>query len=92
VGGTFAYAYPRLRTWAAMRGDGPDPEVLEARVRRLHVNTLVFDPALLALCLERYGGGRVMFGSDDPFIPWDAVTAPLAAAGPAVRADNAAAF
>jgi aminocarboxymuconate-semialdehyde decarboxylase len=91
-GGTFPYAYPRLRTWAAMRDEGPPPDVLEERVRRLHVDTLVFDPALLRLCVERYGAERVMFGSDDPFIPWDAVIAPLDAAGPAVRSGNAAAF
>lgn len=93
-GGTFAYAYPRMRLWATQLnpGDRPDADELDALVRRITVDTLVFDDALIDLCLERFGEDRVMFGSDDPFIPWSPVVAPVLDRGDRLRAGNAAAF
>jgi aminocarboxymuconate-semialdehyde decarboxylase len=38
-------------------------------VRRLWVDALVFDPANLALLIERFGAEHVLLGTDDPFVP-----------------------
>jgi hypothetical protein len=44
-------------------------EALPDAVRRLWVDALVFDPANLALLIERFGAQRVLLGTDDPFVP-----------------------
>jgi aminocarboxymuconate-semialdehyde decarboxylase len=97
-GGSFPYVYPRLKTWATTNGiDGKlfDANTLDTLVRRLYVDTLVFDPALVKLLVERYGPDRVAFGSDDPFIPWGQSALAIAdrrVAAPAIWSTNAASF
>lgn len=66
--GTFAWAYPRIRLGAHLMADVA-PERVDDLVRSLWVDTLVFDPAHLALLTRRFGAGHVMFGTDYPFIP-----------------------
>jgi aminocarboxymuconate-semialdehyde decarboxylase len=104
-GGAFPYMYPRLRMWATsigVNGVRMEPQSLDQLVGRLHVDSLVFDPALLGLLVSRYGPDRVMFGSDDPFVAWGAAlsaleeTPTLSSTGGAVRrqvrCENALAF
>ena len=66
--GSFAYAWPRLRLGAALF-DGTPTAGLDDLVRRLYVDTLTFDPALLAQLVDRFGPDRLVFGTDDPFFP-----------------------
>ncbi|MET7640783.1 amidohydrolase family protein [Streptomyces sp. NPDC005438] len=66
-GGTFAAAYPRLRTAAALHGGAPEEH--DALVRRLWVDSLVFDEELLGPLQHRFGPDRLLLGSDEPFFP-----------------------
>lgn len=66
--GTFGWAYPRLRLGAKIF-DGADESALDALVRSLWVDSLVFDPEYLGLLVHRFGSDRVMLGTDYPFIP-----------------------
>lgn len=66
--GSFAYAWPRLRLGAALL-DGTRAEDLDDLVRRLYVDTLTFDPALLRQLVDRFGASQLVFGTDDPFFP-----------------------
>ncbi|WP_300400502.1 amidohydrolase family protein [Nocardioides sp.] len=66
--GTFAWAHPRLSAGSALGGDHSSGDH-DALVRRLWVDTLVFDPAQLGLLAHRFGADHVMVGSDHPFIP-----------------------
>lgn len=97
-GGSFPYVYPRLKMWATSMGiEGRvfDADKLDTLVHRLFVDTLVFDRALIGLLAERYGPDRIVFGSDDPFIPWPQAAQVLPnphSTGPASWAANAAGF
>lgn len=65
--GTFGWAHPRLRYFA-----GREPargQALDELVRSLWVDSLVFDPALFSVLVERFGGDHIMFGTDHPFLP-----------------------
>ncbi|WP_228001424.1 amidohydrolase family protein [Nocardia australiensis] len=66
--GAFPWAYPRLRTAAAMHSVG-DPAVWDRLVRRLYADTLVFDDEHLRLLVHRFGVNRLVLGSDAPFFP-----------------------
>lgn len=65
--GTFAWAFPRLSMGTALGGDRSTSEHADL-VRRLWVDTLVFDPDHLALLTRRFGADHVVVGSDHPFI------------------------
>jgi len=65
--GTFGWAHPRLR-YMAGRAEGRS-SALDDLVRSLWVDSLVFDPALFGVLVERFGADHVMFGSDHPFLP-----------------------
>ena len=69
--GTFAWAYPRLARGATMGQSDATPNLAATGelVRRLWVDSLVFDPLHLPLLIERFGGDHVMLGSDFPFYP-----------------------
>lgn len=62
-GGAFPWTHPRLRVL-----DKRDNAVLDALVRRLWADALVFDPLHLSLLKERFGAEHLMLGSDQPFI------------------------
>lgn len=67
--GSFPWVYPRVARGATL---GPEPRVLgstDELVRRLWVDSLVFDPSHLPLLFERFGADHVMLGSDFPFYP-----------------------
>lgn len=69
--GSFPWAYPRLARGATL-GAPPAPLDLaatDALVRRLWVDSLVFDPRHLPLLAERFGADHIMLGSDFPFYP-----------------------
>lgn len=71
--GTFAWAYPRLRVAAQLRGpatgrsDGPAE--WDEQVGRLYVDSLVFDDEHLRLLAHRFGPDRMLLGTDAPFFP-----------------------
>ena len=69
--GTFPIAFPRLAIGALLTGqlDQAGFAALPDAVRRLRVDALVFDPASLALLIERFGAEHVLLGTDDPFVP-----------------------
>ena len=66
--GTFPWAFPRLSSGTVLGGDFSSTEH-EALIRRLWVDTLVFDAEHLGLLARRFGADHVLFGSDHPFIP-----------------------
>jgi aminocarboxymuconate-semialdehyde decarboxylase len=70
-GGTFTWAYPRLRYFDMERADDPQAigAELDARVGSLYVDSLVHDPRHLPLLMERYGAAHIVGGSDYPFMP-----------------------
>jgi aminocarboxymuconate-semialdehyde decarboxylase len=63
-GGSFPWSHPRLRLMRPRERDR-----LDADVRRLWADCLVFDPLHLPLLVARYGADHVVLGSDYPFIP-----------------------
>jgi aminocarboxymuconate-semialdehyde decarboxylase len=65
--GAFPWTYPRLRYGAA--AGGQDPGRLDALLKLLWVDSLVFDPDHLPLLFTRFGADHVMLGSDYPFLP-----------------------
>jgi len=65
--GTFGWTHPRLRYMATR--DPLRAAHLDDLVNRLWVDSLVFDPAMVNVLLERFGADHVMFGSDHPFLP-----------------------
>jgi aminocarboxymuconate-semialdehyde decarboxylase len=71
--GSFAWAYPRLVRGASMNPANGSPDVIgahaESLLRRLWVDTLVFDPEHLPLLIQRFGVDHLMLGSDFPFYP-----------------------
>ena len=67
--GTFPWALPRLAKGAEIFGRGDPGSSVGELVRRLWVDSLVFDPDHLRLLVKRFGTDHVMFGSDYPFFP-----------------------
>lgn len=65
--GTFAWAWPRLRLGSGIF-TGAAPGDHDHLVRRLWVDSLVFDPAHLSLLVDRFGAGHVVLGTDHPFV------------------------
>jgi aminocarboxymuconate-semialdehyde decarboxylase len=96
-GGAFPWTHPRLR----FRAFDDDPARLDALVRRLWADCLVFDPLPFGVLAARYGTDHLVLGSDYPFIDHDPLE-PLAAAvdaglvtatqARAIRGPNALAF
>jgi aminocarboxymuconate-semialdehyde decarboxylase len=58
--------YAPLGPW----GDVHLPQSPSAYVARLHLDTVTYGPALLRLALDRVGAGRLVFGSDNPPVPF----------------------
>jgi aminocarboxymuconate-semialdehyde decarboxylase len=77
--GTFAWALPRLTRGASLAPGARSAEHVGELVRRLWVDSLVFDPTYLPILFERFGADHVLLGSDHPFYPapWGAATAIL---------------
>lgn len=75
-GGAFPWCYPRLRFRRLHGLPEADAEAVGAGVdglaSRLYVDSLVFDEAHLALLAHRFGAERIVYGSDYPFVPWEA--------------------
>ncbi len=71
--GSFAWSYPRLVRGASMNPTNGTVDVISAHteqlLRRLWVDTLVFDPDHLPLLMQRFGADHLMLGSDFPFYP-----------------------
>ena len=68
--GSFPWAYPRLVRGAAMGPTTPlDTGPTDELVRRLWVDSLVFDPALFPVLMDRFGADHIFLGSDFPFYP-----------------------
>ncbi len=67
--GTFTWAAPRLRLIGPASALPVDPATFDTLVRRLWVDTLVFDADHVALLARRFGADHVMVGTDHPFIP-----------------------
>jgi aminocarboxymuconate-semialdehyde decarboxylase len=65
--GTFAWSLPRLVRGAGIGGPPADGARIDALVRSLWVDALVFEPAHLPLLVQRFGAEHVMLGSDFPF-------------------------
>jgi aminocarboxymuconate-semialdehyde decarboxylase len=58
--------YAPLGPWGEVRLSEPP----SASVARLHLDTVTYGAALLRLALERVGSGRLVFGSDNPPVPF----------------------
>lgn len=58
--------YAPLGPWGEVRLSEPP----SAFVSRLHLDTVTYGPALLRLALERVGAERLLFGSDNPPVPF----------------------
>lgn len=58
--------YGPLGPWGEVRLSEPP----SAFVSRLHLDTVTYGTALLRLALERVGPGRLVFGSDNPPVPF----------------------
>jgi aminocarboxymuconate-semialdehyde decarboxylase len=74
--GTFAWSLPRIVRGSTLRAQpsGSFHDALarvQQNVRRLWADTLVFDPELLPLLIDRFGADHLMLGSDHPFYPQD---------------------
>ena len=71
--GTFPWAYPRIARGATLGSGATSPDHVLAHadqlLRRLWVDTLVFDPSHVPLLIERFGVDHLMLGSDFPFYP-----------------------
>lgn len=96
-GGAFPWTHPRLR----FRSPHADHDHLDALVRRLWADCLVFDPLPFGVLAARYGPEHLVLGSDYPFIDHDprgpldgAVAAGYVteAEATAIRGPNALAF
>ncbi len=66
--GTFAWAYPRLELGAQIT-EQTSTIMFDDLVRRLWVDSLVFDRAHLGVLAHRFGDNQIMLGTDYPFIP-----------------------
>jgi aminocarboxymuconate-semialdehyde decarboxylase len=58
--------YAPLGPWGEVRLAEPPSSF----VARLHLDTVTYGPALLRLALERVGAERLVFGSDNPPVPF----------------------
>jgi aminocarboxymuconate-semialdehyde decarboxylase len=58
--------YAPLGPWGEVRL----PEPPSRYVERLHLDTVTYGPALLRLALDRVGAGRLVFGTDNPPVPF----------------------
>jgi aminocarboxymuconate-semialdehyde decarboxylase len=71
--GTFPWSYPRLIRGASLNPDSGTPSEIRMRtddlLRRLWVDTLVFEPDHIPLLMARFGAEHLMLGSDFPFYP-----------------------
>ncbi len=71
--GTFAWSFPRLVRGASMNPTNGSPDSIGSHaknlLRKLWVDTLVFDPEHIPLLIERFGIEHLMLGSDFPFYP-----------------------
>ena len=66
-GGGFALVLPRLdQGWRTM--DQFLPRLPSSYVGNFYFDSLFFDPQGIALLIEKFGAGRVMMGSDYPFV------------------------
>lgn len=64
-GGSFAWAYDRLRhAYGEQRATDAD-EV----VRRLYVDTAMLGPVHAVMLTDRFGDERILYGTDAPFLP-----------------------
>ncbi len=64
--GTFGWTHPRLRYMATRH-----PVIaahFDELVRTLWVDSLVFDPTMMNVLVERFGADHIMFGTDHPFL------------------------
>jgi aminocarboxymuconate-semialdehyde decarboxylase len=73
--GAFPWTYPRLR-YQARTGDPSRVVALDAHVRRLWADALVFDPLHFRVLVERFGADHILYGTDHPFYP-DGLQGPL---------------
>lgn len=68
-GGSFAYLLPRLdkgwEVWPQLRVTPHPPSYYAARV---YFDSLVYDPAVLRFLIDRFGLGKLIAGSDYPFL------------------------
>ncbi|GAA1545311.1 amidohydrolase family protein [Nocardioides humi] len=64
--GALPWMLPRLQVIG--RSMGHDPVRVAETVRRLWVDTLVFDPEHLRLLVRRFGADHLLLGTDDPLI------------------------
>ncbi|MFT7648062.1 MAG: aminocarboxymuconate-semialdehyde decarboxylase [Candidatus Poriferisodalaceae bacterium] len=68
--GSFAWTHPRLRYMAARMSKNADEGArLDALVKHLWVDALVFDPGVIDVLVQRFGADHVMYGTDHPFLP-----------------------
>lgn len=89
--------YPRLAVvFAVLAGGAPvqaerlasrAPDLAEAELGNVYLDTASYGPRALALCLESHGAGRLVFGSDVPVIDSRPTLRALAALGEAVEED-----
>jgi len=68
-GGTLAWAFARMRWFAEQSDPGATVRRFDQLLRRLWVDSIVFDPSQLALLVERFGVDRLVLGTDHPFLP-----------------------
>jgi aminocarboxymuconate-semialdehyde decarboxylase len=70
-GGTFTWAYPRLRYWQSRQSENAERTAIEldGYASSLFVDSLVHDPVHLGPLMHRYGAAHIVAGSDYPFIP-----------------------
>ena len=66
--GTFPWAFPRLKLGSRLF-NAAVADRYDELVRRLWVDSLVFDPEHLRLLAHRFGADRVVVGTDFPFVP-----------------------
>jgi aminocarboxymuconate-semialdehyde decarboxylase len=66
--GSFPWVYPRLRYGATLRQPDGAGDRFDELVRRLWVDTLVFDATHIDLLVRHFGENRVVVGTDYPFI------------------------
>ena len=68
-GGGFAVMLPRLmHAWKlTQKAHEAMPEPPETYARRFFYDCVVFDPRLVRLLIESYGGSQILVGSDYPF-------------------------
>lgn len=68
-GGGLGWAFARMRWFAEQSNPTAVERRFEMLLRRLWVDSIVFDPAQLALLVDRFGADRIVFGTDHPFLP-----------------------